>query len=108
MHRGLGPAGAGRSGRRCRHRFFFPSHFSVKCTGGGKGGPDRRAHSHAASLAQESFVLHMDEGGSIVSVEYGQPGGGCRTRSEGPVQLPARVVRRRRHRRCAALPCPDP
>lgn len=38
-------------------------------------------------------MLHMDEGGSIVSVEYGQPGGGCRTRSEGPVQLPARLAR---------------
>lgn len=39
-------------------------------------------------------MLHMDEGGSIVSVEYGQPGGGCRTRSDGPVQLPTRLVLR--------------
>ena len=36
----------------------------------------------------------MDEAGHVLSVEYGQPGGGCRTRGDGLAQAPAVVALR--------------
>lgn len=41
---------------------------------------------------QESFVLHMDEAGHVVSLEYGQPGGGCRIRSDMVPDCPDRLA----------------